>query len=317
MRKTDAHFHVNFCGFDSKKLIEYLDRNRIDKCWLLTWEQTDHPVPSLYEHISIEQEISAYNKYPDRIVPFYAPDPKSKTIVEDLEKYIKIGIKGCGELKVTYKWEDDIIEDYLKIISPYNLPLVIHMELPRSQYLPPSNSKLDLLVDQLLNGALNGVTKYYLSKLVKKTSLFSNYIKDNSIYFPGYLYDFNFLEKRIQQFPDQIFIGHGPHFWNNISNSLSSKYFHQKGRIGEFGIIDRLLEEYENLYCDISGKSGYNALTRDKNQSKRFLEKHCKKILYGTDNTNYGLEDLINSFQLSDEIQRQIFYQNSERIIPS
>ena len=70
MKKTDAHFHVNFCGYDVNKLIDYLDKNNFEKCWLLTWEELSPPIPSLYESLSIEDELSAFEKYSDRIIPF-------------------------------------------------------------------------------------------------------------------------------------------------------------------------------------------------------------------------------------------------------
>jgi predicted TIM-barrel fold metal-dependent hydrolase len=315
IKKTDAHFHINLCGFDIESTISYLDQNKFEKCWALTWEEINPPIPSLYDPLPIDDVLDAFRRYPDRIIPFYAPDPESKTAHDDMKRLISLGVKGCGELKVTQKWEDKIVEDYLKVISEFNLPLIFHMEAPRMQYIKAGNSKFEEIVEELLNGALNGVTKYYLKKILDKTSLFSNYIKKNTFYFPGYLYDFNFLEKRIQQFPNIIFIGHGPHFWNNIGAKLSPKYVHQKGKIDEFGIIDRLLETYENFYCDISGKSGFNALSRDPKQSRVFLEKHSTKILFGTDNTKYGHEELIDSFNLSDATLKKIYYLNSERII--
>ena len=88
---------------------------------------------------------------------------------------------------------------------------------------------------------------------------------------------FDNLEKRIIQYPNLTFIGHGPHFWNSISSDFSSIKIHQKGKFKSFGIIDALLENYDNFYCDISGKSGFNALNRDIDQTKIFLQKHFKK----------------------------------------
>ena len=315
MKKIDAHFHVNFSGFDADKIIRYLDDHNIDTCWLLSWEQLAPPIPSLYQNLSVEDVINAYTKYPERIIPFYAPDPKSSTVREDLKKYLVLGIKGCGELKVTYKWEDNLIEKYLKIVSEFNIPLLFHMEAPRMHYVRKGNSAFEKAFAELMTGALNGRTKYYISKITEKTSLFSKRIRNNSEFFPGYLYDFDFLEKRLTQFPDLVFIGHGPHFWNNISSTTSPKYFHQRGRIEHFGVIDRLLEEYDNLYCDISGKSGFNALSRDTKQAKVFLEKHAAKILFGTDNANYNLESFIRSFKLPSEKLNKIFYRNAEGIL--
>ena len=315
MKKIDAHLHVNLHNYDVDTLIQYLDNNKIDKCWLLTWEELSPPIPSIYNNLSIEDVINAYNKYSDRIVPFYAPDPKSLTIAEDIAKLIDAGLKGCGELKVTYKWEDNVIEKYLDIISGFDLPLLFHMELPRMQYVPKKANGFEKMFEKLMNGAFNGVTRHYITKVSQMTTFYSNHIKNNSVYFPGYLYDFDNLEKRIIQYPNLTFIGHGPHFWNSISSDFSSIKIHQKGKFKSFGIIDALLENYDNFYCDISGKSGFNALNRDIDQTKIFLQKHFKKLLFGTDNTIYDFESFLMSLNLPEEMMERIFYRNANEII--
>ncbi|MBN1158219.1 MAG: amidohydrolase family protein [Bacteroidales bacterium] len=317
MKKIDAHLHVNFEDFDPETIIEYLDDHQIEKCWLLTWEEMNPPVPSLYQHISAEDVFEVYSRYPDRIIPFYAPDPKSKSLSGDLEKYMKLGLKGCGELKVAYSWYDEAMEEYLKIISDLKLPLVFHMEAPGIRYVTENHrNPLERTFGFLMNGAFNGVARYYINKFAQKTNLFSSRISSNSICIPGYLHDFNQLEKKIAKHPKLTFVGHGPHFWNNISSDISDRYFYQRGPVKDFGIIDLLLEKYDNFYCDVSGRSGYYALNRDVEQSKRFLEKHSDKVLFGTDNVMHGkLENLILSWDLSRQKLQQIFHENAERII--
>lgn len=316
MKKIDAHIHINFNGLNAGNIIHYLDGNGIDKCWLHTWEEMNPPVPSLYRHIRAEDVMEAYNRYPERIVPFYAPDPGSTTWKTDLEYFVNLGLKGCGELKIALKWEDQLLADYLKVVTSHNLPLLFHMEAPGLYYMPDRRSLVEKGLKYLMNGAFNGTAAYYINIITKKTSLFAGRLSRNSHKVPGYLYDFGFLEKRIVQFPNVIFIGHGPHFWNNIAADISLRYRYQRGPVKDFGIIDLLLEQYDNFYCDISGRSGYYALHRDAGQTKRFLEKHANKILYGTDNIKEGkMEKLLLSFGLSRETLYQIFYDNANRII--
>lgn len=315
MKKIDGHFHLNLRGFTIDKIIKYLDEKHIEKCWLLTWEENNPPIPSLFTHLPIEDVLEAYNKYPNRIVPFYAPDPGSQNIKQKMTKYIKEGIKGCGELKVTYKWEDSLMNEYVKSISELKIPLLFHMEAPRQHYVKLNNNRLEQLLDQLLNGALNGLTKYYLTKMSKYVPFISKRITKGQQYFPGYLYDFAFLEKLLKEYPTMKFVGHGPYFWNNIAKKQSEKYTLQRGRIKEWGIIDSLLEENSNFFCDLSGKSGFNALTRDKKQGKYFLEKHYSKIVFGTDNTHYKYDEILNSFKLSNKILENIYYKSAKKII--
>lgn len=54
--------------------------------------------------------------------------------------------------------------------------------------------------------------------------------------------------------------------------------------------MERLLEKYDNLYADISAGSGWNALTRDPDFTPGFVERHWRKLLFGTDVTRYGVD---------------------------
>jgi len=316
MRKIDAHLHVDLEGMDADRLITYMDNHRIERCWLLTWEEEEVPIDRLYQHLPPEEVFAAYEKHPDRVVPFYAPDPKTDRLEQKIIRGKEHGLKGCGELKVTQLWEDQRLESYLKVINRHQLPLLFHMEEPRMHYVPENSGLTEKTLNVLLNGALNGVVKNLLLRFSKNTSILKDHIEDHLTYFPGYLYDFAGLEKRLKQFPGQVFIAHGPHFWNNIASERSEILFHEKGRIDQFGIIDRLLSRYDNLYCDISGKSGYNAMRRDPRKARMFLEKHHRKILFGTDNTSFDHEGLIRSLQLPAKKLENIFYRNADGLIP-
>ena len=74
MTTIDSHMHLNFNGLSLRRIINYLDREKIDICWLLSWEEID-PGPWHYEHLAVEDIHKAFLKYPQRIIPFYAPDP--------------------------------------------------------------------------------------------------------------------------------------------------------------------------------------------------------------------------------------------------
>lgn len=315
MQKIDAHVHIDYNHFDEKTLLSYIHRNHIEKIWLLTWEESTPSIPRIYDSLSITRVCEFYQKYPDLVVPFYAPDPSREGLEDLFKKYVKRGIKGCGELKVSFLWKDDIIDKYLRIVQKFHLPLLFHMEMPRLQYIPSNFNTFTKFLEKILNGALNGVVRHYLLQLADFVPPMKKHIKNHQVYFPGYLYDFAGLEQRLNQYPEISFIGHGPHFWNNISVEIDEKFVHQRGKISSFGIIDRLLTKYDNLYCDISGRSGYNALGRDKKMVKIFLEKHYRKILFGSDNTGYDLEGLLESFNLEKKVLKHIFYENAMMLI--
>jgi len=96
------------------------------------------------------------------------------------------------------------------------------------------------------------------------------------------------LEKALQQCPDTILIGHGPTFWAEISAEVPDRerWGYPKGPVKPGGAVPRLMEEYPNLWADISAGSGHNALTRDTNFGIEFLDRFQDKLMFGTDSCN-------------------------------
>ncbi len=315
MRTIDAHMHVGLGGFDAEGIIRYMDKEGIDQSWLLTWEELSPPVRQLHMDLLPEPLLEVTRNHPDRFVPFYAPDPAHRKLEQRFEHYRKLGIKGCGELKVSRKWEDPALEDYLSLVEKFRMPLVFHMEHPFLYYVPEGEGFFEWVLERLMNDKFNGVSRYYLGKLAETTGFLKKKITGNRVHFPGILYDFDALERRIRQFPGIRFIGHGPEFWNNIGTDRHLKYIHQRGTIAQFGIIDRLLEEYDNFFCDISGHSGFNALKRDTDKAKQFLLKHASRILYGTDNTGLPLMQLLRSMKLGKETMDLLLWRNAQRVL--
>jgi len=91
------------------------------------------------------------------------------------------------------------------------------------------------------------------------------------------------LEACLKGFPNVKFCGHGPGFWAAVSGDDDGRAGYPKGPIAPGGALDRLLNEYDNLYADISAGSGYNALTRDPEFTEGFVARHWRKLLFGTD----------------------------------
>lgn len=315
MNKIDAHTHVNFSGFDLEKLINYLNDKQIEKCWLLSWEEKKPVFPDLYQHLDVETILEAYQKHPDRIVPFYAPDPGR----DDLEKVLKVakekGLKGCGELKVSYLWSDPEIENLLNILHRLDLPLLFHMEQSFNRFIASPPNPVNKLLNDLLNGALRGKTRKISQKFIDKTGLFRKYFYSRLSHFPGYLPDFEGLEQRLQQFPDVNFIAHGPDTWKHIEKDPDPFISFARGRIKAKGKMVILLEKYDNLYTDISGKSGFYALKRDPAFTREFLNKNYRKILFGTDNFDQlPFDEVLQNSGIGKEKLEYIYHLNAESL---
>src|SRR6185295_9112571 len=56
-----------------------------------------------------------------------------------------------------------------------------------------------------------------------------------------------------------------------------------KGPVTAGGFTDRYLADYPNMYGDLSAGSGLNALTRDEDFARGFLDRHQDKLIYGSD----------------------------------
>ena len=132
------------------------------------------------------------------------------------------------------------------------------------------------------------------------------------------------LEKMLKKFSKTIFIGHGPHFWAEISSGLKKKDFsgYPQGKVKK-GALDRLLLKYSNLYADLSAGSGYNALARDEEFAYSFLERNKNKLLFGTDYLSPGqkcpqikfLKDAKEKKLIKKSTFEKIAFRNSKRLL--
>jgi len=91
------------------------------------------------------------------------------------------------------------------------------------------------------------------------------------------------LEPVLDEFPETVFIGHGPGWWAEISGDADeAREPYPQGPVTEGGRLPRLLTEYDNLYADISALyprpwQFYNAM--------RLLVEYGadSKVLFGSD----------------------------------
>jgi len=128
-RVIDCHQHVNFPGYDVDRLISHLDNLGVGKAWLHTWESIDGSLELRYKHLSIEEVWNAYEKYPDRFIPFYAVDPRREDAEERLRKWVNKGVKGYGEHKVRIRIDNPDSVRMYKLCGELKLPLLFHMDV--------------------------------------------------------------------------------------------------------------------------------------------------------------------------------------------
>lgn len=132
--------------------------------------------------------------------------------------------------------------------------------------------------------------------------------------------DLRGVERIVKEYDNLNFIMHGPGWWRCMGEKFNLDESYPKGPIEKPGRTVYLLENYENVYGDLSAFSGYNALARDLNFAKFFIEKFHRKLLYGTDmewffNPENDHLKLLEKLHVSGEILDDILYKNAEKLI--
>jgi predicted TIM-barrel fold metal-dependent hydrolase len=130
----------------------------------------------------------------------------------------------------------------------------------------------------------------------------------------------NILEK----FPKVNFIGHAQTWWANIDAKCDPKVMYPIGKITPGGLTDRLLTDYPNMYGDLSAGSGLNALNRDPDFMRGFIERHQNTLLYGSDCNDpigrgpscQGARTIAAVRELAPgkKIERKLLYENARRL---
>lgn len=128
------------------------------------------------------------------------------------------------------------------------------------------------------------------------------------------------FEAMARKFPKAIFIGHGQHFWSEISSDVTEQDFqgYPTGPIKPGGAVEQLLSTYPNVYADLSAGSGYNALTRETGFGPAFLERFQDKLFFGTDICRMEQEIVIITYLktcgISKTAYNKIAHQNARSV---
>ncbi len=304
--------HLGLRNYSLKRIIEHLDNNDFDRCWLLTWEDTK-PGKWPTINLTVEDVYEAYSRYPDRITPMYAPDPRRPDASERLCHWREQGIMGCGELKVPLNWASDEVRRLLSTVSDFGMPLTFHMQASE-YFLAPLNIRDRLIVKFLNSDRPINITKNVFELLKNRIAYLERWERKRRLLFPGYMLDFASLESALIDFPNVNFIGHGPFFWQNLVPQKVT----DKNR--SFGFVEstplpalRLLQDYSNLYADISASAIWE-LQKNPVFARDLMETFNKKIIFGSDNMFVGAVEFIKSLDLDSLHLKNIYGLNALRL---
>lgn len=129
------------------------------------------------------------------------------------------------------------------------------------------------------------------------------------------------LEQIFASYPDVDFVGHAMGWWAHISADVTAADLsgYPTRPVDPGGRVSELLASYDNVYGDLSGRSGWNALIRDETYAQQFLERHHDKLVFGSDYLFPGHEvpnvQLFDRFDLERDAWADIRYRTLESLL--
>jgi predicted TIM-barrel fold metal-dependent hydrolase len=142
-----------------------------------------------------------------------------------------------------------------------------------------------------------------------------------------YNYGFERFHRMLEKYPRTLFIGHAQTWWAHIDQAYRDdpRNLYPKGKVTPGGWTDRYLRDYPNMYGDLSAGSGLNALTRDEDHARGFLERHQDQLLFGSDCDDstgtppscQGAQTIATLHRLVPDrrIRHKLFQRNAQRVL--
>jgi predicted TIM-barrel fold metal-dependent hydrolase len=129
----------------------------------------------------------------------------------------------------------------------------------------------------------------------------------------------------LMKYPNVNFIGHAQTWWANINRAEKNNpdELYPTGKVTPGGFSDRYLSDYPNMFGDLAAGSGENALKRDPDHAREFVQRHQDKLLFGSDCTDYpghgrciGLSQIaqVRQWAPNKTAERKILYENAKKL---
>ena len=285
IKYIDIHTHLGafYPGREltADLLVKFMDARDVEKaCVLPLISPESAPIPQ-----PVSTALAAYRKYPDRIIPFCAVDPRVLTVppqrtghvagvkglIEILKRYNQAGCRGLGEHK-TGMFFDSKQNMYLyEACAATDLPILFHL-------------------DDIRNIDTPGLPR---------------------------------LQRVLKTFPKLPLIGHAAGFWASISGGVTIADFGRYPPVPQpvkpGGALDLMMAKHPNLYGDLSEPGGYRAIARDVKFGRAFIIRHADQLLFGTDvlmpKQNIPHFKLFDSLKLPREVQYKVYRGNAIKLL--
>jgi predicted TIM-barrel fold metal-dependent hydrolase len=141
-----------------------------------------------------------------------------------------------------------------------------------------------------------------------------------------YNYGYERFDRMLAKYPETTFVGHAQTFWANIDKNYKddAANLYPRGKVTPGGRTDRYLSDYPNFIGDLSAGSGHNALERDPDHARAFIERHQNQLVFGSDCsdhvghgnicTGWATIQSVRRLASGKAVERKLLYENARRI---
>ena len=282
----DCHNHPDWYGYNVERFLENMKQFNIDKTWLLSWECPKDEYDPSYIHvipdhgedgpISFKRCVAYAEKYPDKFVLGYAPDPRRPDAIDRLKQAIDLyGVRVYGEIKLRMMYDNWDAIRLFRFCGEKGLPVTVHLdyEFDKGTRYPRPNYWYG-----------GGIEAFERAVKACPETIFLGHA-------PGF-------------------------WAHISGDDQYDKVPYPKGKVQPGGKVVEMLRKYPNLYCDISAGSGVNAFRRDPEFAKQFILEFQDRILYGRDYFDNAHQEFLNSLGLPDDVLNKIYSGNALKLVP-
>lgn len=281
----DCHNHPDWHCHNLDNFLANMARYNIDQTWILSWECPESEYDPAFNHVlptalgdgpvPFSRCLSYVERAPDKFILGYAPDPRRPDAVDRMQAAISI-----YGVKVCGE---------LKLRMMYDNPDALRLFRFCGRQKVPVTVHIDYEFD---TGR--------------------KYPRPNWWYGGG----IEAFERAVRACPETVFLGHAPGFWAHISNDgQHDRAVYPTGKVVPGGKLIALLRQYPNVNCDISAGSGHNALSRDPEFAREFLDEFQDRVFYARDYFDNRHQELLNGLGLGRAILDKIYSGNALRLM--
>lgn len=282
----DIHNHPDWHGYNLDKFLANMAQYGIDVTWILSWEAPADECDPSYNNccpqlgepgpIPFARCLSYAERAPGKFVLGYAPDPRRPEAIDLLEA--AIGVYG---VRVYGELKLRMMFDNLDAIRMY-------------RFCGQKGLPVTVHIDYAFpTGRTYPRTDYWYGGGIEP------------------------FARAVRACPETIFLGHGPGFWAHISgDDKAESEAYPSGPVLPDGAVVELLRECPNLWGDLSAGSGCNALKRDPEFAKEFLDEFQDRICYARDYFDNGHQEFLDGLGVPPALLEKIYSRNALRLIP-